>query len=111
VPPNQTEVTVETLRRNGNAVGYLLLTGEQRGFRQAANIKRSLDDELTVYAVEVVPVTLMSLVPAVPFWLGEIERLLEAHGVSLRLPTRTKRFPLNLVQPLLVVKQRHVGII
>ena len=51
VPPNQTEVTVETLRRNGNAVGYLLLTGEQHGFRQAANIKRSLDAELTVCAV------------------------------------------------------------
>jgi hypothetical protein len=45
-----------------------------------------------------------------PFWLGEIERLLEAHGVSLRLPTRNERFPFNLVQPLLVVKQRHVGI-
>ena len=53
VPPNQTEVTVETLRRNGNAVGYLLLTGEQHGFRQAANIKRCLDAELMFYAVEV----------------------------------------------------------
>ena len=51
VPPNQTEVTVETLWPNGNAVGYLLLTGEQHGFRQAANIKRSLDAELTVYPV------------------------------------------------------------
>src|SRR6516164_7860124 len=43
VPPNQTEVMVEALRRNGNAVGYFLFSGEQHGFRQAANIKRCLD--------------------------------------------------------------------
>jgi len=53
VPPNQTEVMVEALRRNGNAVGYFLFAGEQHGFRQAANIKRCLDAELTFYAVEV----------------------------------------------------------
>ena len=53
VPPNQTEVMVEALRRNGNAVGYFLFVGEQHGFRQAANIKRCLDAELTFYAVEV----------------------------------------------------------
>jgi dipeptidyl aminopeptidase/acylaminoacyl peptidase len=53
VPPNQTEVMVEALRRNGNAVGYFLFDGEQHGFRQAANIKRCLDAELTFYAVEV----------------------------------------------------------
>jgi hypothetical protein len=93
VPPNQTEVTVETLWPNGNAVGYLLLTGEQHGFRQAANIKRSLDAELTVYAVEVVPVTLMSLVPAVPFWLGEIERLLERMASASACPPALNAFP------------------
>jgi hypothetical protein len=59
-PPNQTEVTVETLRRNGNAVGYLPLTGGQHDFRQAANVKRYLDAELTVYAVEVVPLVVSS---------------------------------------------------
>jgi dipeptidyl aminopeptidase/acylaminoacyl peptidase len=53
VPPNQTEVMVEALRRNGNAVGYFLFAGEQHGFRQAANIKRCLDAELTFYAIEV----------------------------------------------------------
>jgi dienelactone hydrolase len=53
VPPNQTEVMVEALRRNGNAVGYFLFAGEQHGFRQAANIKRCLDAELMFYAVEV----------------------------------------------------------
>ena len=46
-------VMVEALRRNGNAVGYFLFLGEQHGFRQAANIKRCLDAELTFYAVEV----------------------------------------------------------
>jgi len=53
VPPNQTEVMVEALRRNGNAVGYFLFAGEQHGFRQAANIKRCLDAELMFYAVYV----------------------------------------------------------
>ena len=53
VPPNQTEVMVEALRRNGNAVGYFLFSGEQHGFRQAANIKRCLDAELAFYAIEV----------------------------------------------------------
>ena len=53
VPPNQTEVMVDALRRKGNAVGYFLFAGEQHGFRQAANIKRCLDAELMFYAVEV----------------------------------------------------------
>jgi dipeptidyl aminopeptidase/acylaminoacyl peptidase len=53
VPPNQTEVMVKALRRNGNAVGYFLFAGEQHGFRLAANIKRCLDAELTFYAVEI----------------------------------------------------------
>lgn len=52
VPPNQTEVMVDALRCKGNAVGYFLFSGEQHGFRQAANIKRCLDAELTFYAVE-----------------------------------------------------------
>ena len=59
VPPNQTEVMVEALRRKGNAVGYFLFAGEQHGFRQAANIKRCLDAELMFYAVEVFRIGLM----------------------------------------------------
>jgi dipeptidyl aminopeptidase/acylaminoacyl peptidase len=58
VPPNQTDVMVEALRRKGNAVGYFLFTGEQHGFRQATNIKRCLDAELAFYAVEVFRVAL-----------------------------------------------------
>jgi dipeptidyl aminopeptidase/acylaminoacyl peptidase len=53
VPPNQTEMMVEALRRNGVVVGYLLYAGEQHGFRKAENIKRSLDAELYFYAANV----------------------------------------------------------
>jgi dipeptidyl aminopeptidase/acylaminoacyl peptidase len=50
VPPNQTEKMVETLRRKGIEVGYLLFSGEGHGFRQAANIQRALDAELYFYS-------------------------------------------------------------
>lgn len=53
VPPNQAEAMVEALRRKGLPVGYLLFSGEQHGFRQAANIKRALDAELYFYAINV----------------------------------------------------------
>lgn len=53
VPPNQAELMVEALRRKGLPVGYLLFSGEQHGFRQAANIKRALDAELYFYAINV----------------------------------------------------------
>jgi dipeptidyl aminopeptidase/acylaminoacyl peptidase len=41
---------METLRKKGIPVGYLLFAGEQHGFRQAGNIKRALDAELYFYA-------------------------------------------------------------
>ncbi|HEX3862264.1 MAG TPA: S9 family peptidase [Stellaceae bacterium] len=50
VPPNQTEMMVDVLRRRGIPVGYLLFAGEQHGFRRAENIKRCLDSELAFYA-------------------------------------------------------------
>ncbi|HEX5226658.1 MAG TPA: prolyl oligopeptidase family serine peptidase [Bryobacteraceae bacterium] len=53
VPPSQAESMVEALRAKGVPVGYLLFSGEQHGFRQAANIKRALDAELLFYAVNV----------------------------------------------------------
>jgi dipeptidyl aminopeptidase/acylaminoacyl peptidase len=53
VPRAQAETMVEALRRKGVPVGYLLFSGEQHGFRQAANIKRALDAELYFYAVNV----------------------------------------------------------
>jgi dienelactone hydrolase len=53
VPPNQAEALVEALRRKGKPVGYFLFSGEQHGFRKAANLQRSLDAELQFYAIEV----------------------------------------------------------
>ena len=53
VPPNQTEAMVEALRHRGTPVAYFLFSGEQHGFRKAANIQRALDAELYFYAVEV----------------------------------------------------------
>jgi len=50
VPPNQTEMMVDALRRRGIPVGYLLFDGEQHGFRRADTIKRALDAELYFYA-------------------------------------------------------------
>jgi dipeptidyl aminopeptidase/acylaminoacyl peptidase len=53
VPPDQSAAMVAALRRKGNPVGYFLFSGEQHGFRKAANIQRCLDAELTFYAIEV----------------------------------------------------------
>ena len=53
VPPGQTETMVAALRAGGKRVGYFLFSGEQHGFRQAANIQRALDAELYFYAIEV----------------------------------------------------------
>jgi dipeptidyl aminopeptidase/acylaminoacyl peptidase len=53
VPPDQTDRMVEALRRKGIAVGYLLFSGEQHGFRRGANIQRALDAELSFYAFEI----------------------------------------------------------
>jgi dipeptidyl aminopeptidase/acylaminoacyl peptidase len=50
VPPNQAEMMVEALRAKKLPVAYLTFEGEQHGFRQAANIKRSLDGEFYFYS-------------------------------------------------------------
>lgn len=50
VPPNQAETMVEAIRSKGIPVAYVSFPGEQHGFRQAKNIKRSLDAELYFYA-------------------------------------------------------------
>jgi dipeptidyl aminopeptidase/acylaminoacyl peptidase len=50
VPPNQSELIVEAARRKGLPVAYLTFEGEQHGFRQAKNIKRSLEGELSFYS-------------------------------------------------------------
>jgi dipeptidyl aminopeptidase/acylaminoacyl peptidase len=50
VPPNQAEMIVDALRRRKVPVAYVAFEGEQHGFRQAANIRRALDGELSFYA-------------------------------------------------------------
>lgn len=50
VPPNQAETMVNALKEKGIPVAYLLFEGEQHGFRQAQNIKRALDAELSFYS-------------------------------------------------------------
>jgi dipeptidyl aminopeptidase/acylaminoacyl peptidase len=50
VPPSQAEAMVGALRRNGVPFAYLAFDGEQHGFRQAANIKRVVEAELSFYA-------------------------------------------------------------
>ena len=50
VPPNQAELMVDALQRKGVPVAYVPFAGEQHGFRQAQNIKRSLDGELYFYS-------------------------------------------------------------
>jgi dipeptidyl aminopeptidase/acylaminoacyl peptidase len=50
VPPNQSEMMVEALRKKGIPVAYIALEGEGHGFRKAENIKRTLDAELYFYS-------------------------------------------------------------
>lgn len=50
VPPNQAELMVAALRKNGVPVAYLAFEGEGHGFRKGENIRRTLDAELYFYA-------------------------------------------------------------
>ena len=49
VPPVQAEKMVDALRARGIPVAYVPFEGEQHGFRQAKNIRRSLESELYFY--------------------------------------------------------------
>ncbi len=74
VPPNQAEMMFEVVRSRGLPVAYIPFDGEQHGFRQAKNIKKSLDGELYFYsrifnfdlAVPVEPVFIENLAGGVP---------------------------------------------
>jgi len=50
VPPAQAEQLVEALRERGLPYAYLAFEGEGHGFRQADNIRRTLESELSFYA-------------------------------------------------------------
>jgi len=49
VPPNQSEMMADAVRRKGLPVAYLSFEGEQHGFRKAPTIVRSLEAELFFY--------------------------------------------------------------
>ena len=49
VPPAQAEQMVAALRAKGLPFAYVPFEGEQHGFRQAENIRRSLEAELYFY--------------------------------------------------------------
>ncbi len=49
VPPSQAEAMHAAVRDKGLAVAYLLVPGEQHGFRQARHIRRALEAELAFY--------------------------------------------------------------
>jgi dipeptidyl aminopeptidase/acylaminoacyl peptidase len=49
VPPNQSEMMADAVRRKGLPVAYVAYEGEQHGFRRAENIVRSLEAELYFY--------------------------------------------------------------
>jgi dipeptidyl aminopeptidase/acylaminoacyl peptidase len=49
VPPGQSEVLAEALRRKGLPFVHLVFEGEQHGFRQAATITRAAEAELWFY--------------------------------------------------------------
>ena len=49
VPPQQSEVMVEALRKSGVPVAYMTLEGEGHGFRKSDSIVRTLEAELYFY--------------------------------------------------------------
>jgi dipeptidyl aminopeptidase/acylaminoacyl peptidase len=50
VPPNQSEMMYQAVKRKGLPVAYLAFEGEQHGFRRAGTIKRALEAELYFYS-------------------------------------------------------------
>ena len=50
VPPEQAELIVAALQRNGIDHAAMFFPGEQHGFRRAENIRSALDGELSFYA-------------------------------------------------------------
>ncbi|MGE0040685.1 MAG: prolyl oligopeptidase family serine peptidase [Vicinamibacterales bacterium] len=69
VPPNQSEMMAEAVRRKGLPVAYVPFEGEQHGFRKAENIIRSLEAELYFYG------KVFGFTPADPIAPVEIDNL------------------------------------
>ncbi len=69
VPPSQSQMIFDALKKKGLPVAYLLFEGEQHGFRRAENIKRSLEAELYFYS------KVFDFTPAEPIEPVNIENL------------------------------------
>jgi dipeptidyl aminopeptidase/acylaminoacyl peptidase len=65
VPPNQSVMMADAVRRKGLPVAYVTFEGEQHGFRKAENIARALEAELYFYG-EVFRFTIADKVEPVP---------------------------------------------
>jgi dipeptidyl aminopeptidase/acylaminoacyl peptidase len=50
VPPSQAEIMIDALRAKGLAFAYVSFPSEGHGFREAANIRRSIEAELYFYS-------------------------------------------------------------
>ena len=50
VPPSQSQMMVDAIKKKGLPVAYLPFEEEQHGFRRAENIKRALDGEFYFYS-------------------------------------------------------------
>ena len=74
VPPNQAEAMVSVLREKGIPVAYVPFEGEGHGFRQAANIRRALEGELSFYG------QVFGFEPGDDIGPIEIENLLEPYS-------------------------------
>jgi dipeptidyl aminopeptidase/acylaminoacyl peptidase len=69
VPPNQSAMMADAVRRKGLPVAYITYPGEQHGFRKAENIVRSLEAELSFYGA------VFSFTPADPIERVPIDNL------------------------------------
>lgn len=49
VPPNQAEGTVNTIRKQGGRVEYIVFEGEGHGWRKAENMRTALEKEIGFY--------------------------------------------------------------
>ena len=66
VPPNQADMMVNALSDKGIPVAHVTFEGEGHGFRQAENIRYSLDVEYAFYAA-IFEFAVEGELPPVPF--------------------------------------------
>ena len=50
VPPNQAEGIVDTIRKHGGRVDYVVFEGEGHGWRKEENQRKAIETEFAFYA-------------------------------------------------------------